>query len=425
MKLVFNRKNMSKKNYSPFFISGMTVLMLIFGFVGALLANHFCMDLTGRCLYSGGEVSREIVHEVEEKTYIEESALIGAVEKVSPAVVSIVATKDMPVYRQQSANPFGSPFGNFYFNVPEVDEEGNPVFEKQNIGGGSGFLVTEDGVVMTNKHVVAGEGIEYTVVMSDGEEYKSKVIARDTVLDVAFLQMMNENEEKPKNLPVVEFGDSSDLKIGQRVFAVGYALAEFENTVTSGIVSAFGRDIVASDNMTGAEKISNLIQTDTAINPGNSGGPLVNLAGQVVGINTAIAGNSEGIGFVIAIDEAKSVIDSVLKNGKIVRPYMGVRYQMLTAELAEDFNLKVTQGARLIEDQQNNLPAVVKDSPADKAGLVVGDIILEINGEKLTKENDLRDVVSGHDVGDELRLKISRMNEEKEVKVILGEQPQE
>lgn len=417
---------MSKNNSSSrFFIPGVLVLMLIFGFGGGLLANYFCIDLTGKCLYSGGEVSKEVVHEVEEKTYIEESALIDAVEKVSPAVVSIIATQDMPVYRKQSANPFGNPFGNFYFNVPETDEDGNVVYQKQNIGGGSGFLITEDGIVVTNKHVVSGENLEYTVVLSDGTEYASEVIAKDTVLDIAMLQIKDNEGAKPSNLPVVEFGNSGDLKIGQRVFAVGYALAEFENTVTSGIVSAFGRDIVASDSMIGMEQINNLIQTDTAINPGNSGGPLVNLTGQVVGINTAIAGNSEGIGFVIPIDEVKGVIESVLKNGKIVRPYLGVRYQMLTPEIAEDFDLEVNEGARLVEDLQNNLPAVVKDSPASEAGLVVGDVILEIDGEKLTTENDLRMVISGKNVGDKITLKIWRAGEEKNIELTLTEQPQE
>lgn len=421
------------KNFSSssFFLPVVLVVMLFFGFGGALLANYFCMNLTGRCLYSNDTVNKEVVHEVEEKTYVEESALTEAVEKVSPAVVSIVATKDMPVYRQQATNPFGdnssNPFGNFFFNfnVPEKDENGNQVYQKQNIGGGSGFIFTNDGLVVTNKHVVAGDGLEYTIVTSDGKEYQSKVVAKDTVLDIAVIQMLNEDGKKPSNLPVVEFGNSGDLKIGQRVFAVGYALAEYANTVTSGIVSALGRDIVAGDGILGTEHITNLIQTDTAINPGNSGGPLANLAGQVVGINTAIAGNSEGIGFVIPIDEVKPVLDSVIKNGKIIRPYIGVRYQMLTPEIAEQFNLKITQGARLIDDQQNNSPAVVKDSPAGKAGLLAGDVITKVDDEELTVENDLRTVVAAHNVGDTLKLTIWRAGEEKTFKVVLTEQPSE
>jgi len=424
---------MSKKiTDSSFFIPGIVILMLVFGFTGALTANYFCLNLTGRCLYSNSATTNtETVNKIEEKTYVEESALIDAVEKASPAVVSIIATKDMPVYRQQTANPFGdngaNPFGGFFFNfnTPELDENGNQVYQKQNIGGGSGFIITNDGLVATNKHVVAGDDMEYTVVTSDGTEYKSKIVARDTVLDIAVIQILDEKGGKPSNLPVVEFGKSDDLKIGQRVFAVGYALAEYANTVTSGIISAVGREITASDGLMSAEHISNLIQTDAAINPGNSGGPLVNLAGQVVGINTAIAGNSEGIGFVIPIDEARPVLDSVLKNGKIVRPYIGVRYQMLTPEIAEQFNLQITQGARLIEDQKNNLPAVVKGSPANKAGLVVGDVILKINNEDLTMENDLRDVINKYDIGKELTLKIWRAGEEKEIKLTLVEQPQE
>lgn len=413
---------MAKKKERRFWAGvGFLVLVFVFGFGGAFMANYFCVELGGRCMYAGEEgaaSSGEVVERVEQISYVEESALIDAVEKVSPAVVSVVVSKDLAVYRQEFNPFFGGGFGDFYFSVPEVDENGEQESVKQNVGGGSGFIVTNDGMVVTNRHVVSDEGAEYTVVLSDGTEYQGEVVAMDTVLDIAVMQMVDENGDKPSGMPVVELGSSDDLRIGQRVFAVGYALAEYANTVTSGVVSAKERDVV-----TNTERMSGLIQTDTAINLGNSGGPLVNLAGQVVGINTAVAGNAEGIGFVLPIDDVKPVLESVMKNGRIVRPYVGVLYQMITPSLVEQLNLDVMEGARLVEDVQNGVPAVAPDSPALEAGLKLGDVVTKINGEKLTVENDLRTVILKYQPGEEVTLTVWRDGEEIEKKVTLVESP--
>jgi serine protease Do len=223
-------------------------------------------------------------------------------------------------------------------------------------------------------------------------------------------------------LPVVELGDSDELKVGQWVVAVGNALGQFQNTVTAGIVSAKGRQIQASDSDgTSTETLSNLLQTDTAINSGNSGGPLVNLKGQVIGINTAVASGAQGIGFAIPINEAKSAIESIKKTGKIVRPYLGVRYQTVTPEIAKANNLSVDYGAIVLRGTGLTAFAVVPGSPADKAGIIENDIILEVNGDKIDADHSLVSLIQQYQVGDEVELKVLSKAKEKTVKVNLEE----
>lgn len=325
-----------------------------------------------------------------EKIVIEESnAIIDASKKVSPAVVSIVSKA---VYQDI--------FGRTY-------ESG---------GAGTGFILTNDGLIITNKHVVAEESTQYTVVLSDGKSYDAEVKSRDPYNDIAVLKINAEN------LPVVELGDSDQLVVGQWIVAVGNALGRYQNTVTAGVVSAKNRSVEASDS-TGqnTEKLDGLIQTDAAINSGNSGGPIVNLKGQVVGINTAVAANAQNIGFAIPINLAKSAIDSIKETGKIIRPYLGVRYVPITKDIAEQNKLAVDYGAMVVRGNSLGDVAVVPGSPADKAGIVENDIILEINGEKINADNSLVQLIQQYKVGQEVELKVLSKGSEKSVKLKLEE----
>lgn len=358
--------------------------------------------------------------------YVEESQLIDTVDKVSPSVVSIVISKDLPLYRQgvrqfDFNQFFNDPFEfNMPFEEPQRDANGNIKKEKRQIGGGSGFIISDDGLVVTNRHVVEDDEAEYTVVTNDGKEFPAQILAKDTLNDFAVLKLMDNEENKVKDLPFVELGDSASLKIGQKVLAIGNALAEYQNTVTTGIISGKGRSIAAG-SMQGNESLINLIQTDAAINPGNSGGPLVNLEGQVIGINTAIADGAEGIGFALPIDDVKSLITSVEENGKIVRPYLGVRFMMLDAAKAKELKIDVENGALLVGDEANGEFAVIPGSPADKAGLQIKDVIQEINGEEVNLDNPLHVMINKYQPGDTVKLKVWRSGEVKEISVKLSE----
>ncbi len=363
--------------------------------------------------------------------YVEESSIIETVKKVQDSVVNIVATKDIIKYKRTPFfydNFFNEPFFNDFFGnrfnqneQKEKSEDEEEPIERVKVGGGSGFIYSEDGLILTNKHVVSDENAEYTVILFDGTEFEAEVLARDSFNDIAVVKAKPKDGEKMPKFKPLKLGESSSLQVGQRVVAIGNALAEFENTVTTGIISAKGRSIIASDGRYSGEKIQNLIQTDAAINPGNSGGPLVNLVGEVVGMNTAIAQGAESIGFAIPADDLRSVAESVENHGRIVRPFIGVRYMMITEEVAKSLNLDREEGALLITDAQRGIPAVVKDSPADKAGLKANDIILEIDGEKLILENDLRSLISEKNIDDTLKLRVLRDCEELEIKVKLEE----
>lgn len=350
---------------------------------------------------------------------IEESATTAAVKKVAPAVVSIVISKDLSkLYNATGSNIFSFPNGfdfpfGFSFGTPQPNNGTSG--GKQEIGGGTGFIISNDGLVFTNKHVASDAEAEYTVITNDGTKYDAKIVATDPFIDIAILRI------DASNLPTVELGDSGSVELGQTVIAIGNSLGEYQNTVTKGVISGMGRRVVAGDQQGGSEVIDEAIQTDAAINPGNSGGPLVNLAGQVIGINTAMSQNGQLIGFAIPINAAKQAIESVKQYGKIVRPWLGVRYVLLNSDIAKTNKIDIDHGALIVRGKDSTEPAVVPDSPADKAGLAEDDVILEINGQPIDENHPLSKIISGLKPGDEVTLKIFHDGKDRTVKVVLAE----
>lgn len=290
-------------------------------------------------------------------------------------------------------------------------------------GAGTGFIISSDGVVVTNRHVVPQGVKDVSVTLSDGTILDDvEVIGRTASsdpLDIAFLKI---KDTKGKTLVPATIGDSSSMEVGNRVIAIGNALGQFENTVTSGILSGYGRDVDARSGSS-VESLTNLFQTDAAINPGNSGGPLVNLSGEVIGINTAVA-DAQNIGFAIPINDVKGLIASVQKNGRLERPYLGVRYVSLTDDVAYYYNLDTKRGA-YIAPSQDGSSSIINDSPADKAGLREKDIIISINNVKIDENNSLVSVLGRFSVGNEVRLKIVRDGKEQTITVKLEAAPQD
>lgn len=340
-----------------------------------------------------------------------EDTVVNIVKRTNPAVVAIMVSKEVPKYEEYLRNM--SPFGGFFnFQVPAYRQNGT---EMQEIGGGSGFLVSQDGYIVTNKHVVTNEGAEYAVFTSDGTKYTARVVARDPSLDVAVIKIDGDT------FPYLTFGDSDSLQSGQTVIAIGNALAEYRNTVSVGVVSGLSRSITAGDGRGSAENLNQLIQTDAAINPGNSGGPLLDLRGEVVGVNVAMANGAQSIGFSLSANSVKSVVDSVKKTGKIVRPYIGVRYVPITKDLAQKNHLSVEYGVLVGRGKDVADLAVIPGSPGDKAGIMENDIILEMDGKELTEDVDFASLIRAKSVGDMIVLKVLHKGVEKNMTVTLEE----
>lgn len=350
-----------------------------------------------------------------------EKVTIDTVERSQPAVVSIVITKDVPIierfYGDVPGNffgPFGDffndPFSQFQFRVPQLRERGT---EKQEIGGGSGFLISPDGMIVTNRHVVSEEGAEYTVFLNDGTKHEAKVFAQDPVIDIAIIKI------EGAGFPSLSFGDSDHLRVGQTVIAIGNALGEFRNTVSSGVISGLSRSISAGDERGQTEQLDEVIQTDAAINRGNSGGPLLDLSGNVVGVNVAVAFGSENIGFALPANTVKAIVESVQKEGKIVRPYLGIRYVQITPALQKANNLPIDHGVLVLRGEKPEELAVIPGSPANKAGIVEGDIITEIDGERIDEKTSLAALIRKKKVADTINLKVYSKSQEQEVRVTL------
>lgn len=376
------------------------------------VANWFKTNILGQSSSSSSNTNNSLNKIVKEGTIkvTEESATVDAVKKVSPAVVSIIITQDLSkIYNMTGPDLF--PYDFFGFPNSYQQPQG-----QQEVGAGSGFIISSDGMILTNKHVVSTQDAEYTVITSDGKEYKAKVLATDPFNDIALVKI------EATDLPTVELGDSESLQIGQTVIAIGFALGEYKNTVTKGVISGLARTVTAGSSQGGqSETLENIIQTDAAINFGNSGGPLINIAGQVIGVNTAISQEGQLIGFAIPINQAKYAIESVQKEGRVIRPYLGVRYTIINEAIAKANNLSVNYGALIVRGESRTDLAIIPGSPADKAGLVENDIILEFNGQKIDQNNTLAKEIQKYHVADEVTLKILNKGEQKEVKITLEE----
>ncbi len=276
--------------------------------------------------------------------------------------------------------------------------------KKTERGVGTGFLVSDNGYILTNKHVVETDhpgDTHYRIILSSGQKYYAQLIDSDPFNDLAVLKIHD------KGLPSLDLGNSDQLVVGSTVLAIGNALGKYQNTVTKGIVSGLDRDFVAQTLDGRSQVLNNIIQTDAGINLGNSGGPLINLEGEVVGVNVAVDRSGDSLGFAIPINEVKPVIESVKEHGIIIRPRLGVSYQMITPEMAIDQDLVRDSGA-LIAPAQDGESGVLPGSPAAEAGLEQGDIIFEINAIEINQDNTLRSVIQNFQPGDRIGLKVQR-----------------
>ena len=388
----------------------------VFGFMaanigqGKLNLSNFFKKSQNQTGQSGNAASGQTINVPDE-----ESAVIQTVKTDSPAVVSIIISKNVPQAQDFFSDPFFDPFG-FQQQQPKSQNQNQNSNQKQEVGAGSGFIVTSDGLVVTNKHVISDPNADYTVMTSDQKKYDAKVLAIDPTNDLGILKI------DATNLPILDLGDSANLQIGQTVIAIGNSLGEFRNTVSKGVISGLKRNVNAGSGLAGqSELLSQVIQTDAAINPGNSGGPLLDIQGKVIGVNVAMAQGAENIGFALPIDLVKKDIASVKSSGKITQPYIGVRYVPIDAQIQKDNNLSFDYGALVVRGQQVTDFAVIPGSPADKAGIVENDIILEVNGTKVDSDHPLANLLSQYGVGDTLTLQVWHKGNTNDVKVTLEE----
>ena len=361
--------------------------------LGVFLLGAF---VTGVYLERNGKVvnqdSQERVELIDKRIVSEESVVTEVVERTNASVVTVAISKLQMSGGGGIYDPFG--FWGDFFGIPFSQ----PEEEKIEKDIGSGFIISSDGLVVTNKHVVSDLEAKYRVIVSDGKEYEVKNIYRDPEVDLAILKI------EATDLKPVEMGDSDNLKVGQMVIAIGTALGEFRSTVTTGVISGLGRGIVAGSPLEGAEKLENVIQTDAAINPGNSGGPLLNSSGQVIGVNVAVSMSGQNIGFALPINIVKSSIDNFKATGEFDRPYLGVSYRIISKRAA--LLNEVPQGA-YVED-------VMVGSGAEKAGIEKGDIITEIDGIKIGEDEStsLVNLINKKKIGDTIEVKIWRDGQE-------------
>ena len=340
----------------------------------------------------------------QKKIVTSESALISQIAKtVGPSVVSI----------------------SVEISDGSVDFFGNEQPSAQ--GAGTGIILSTSGIIVTNRHVVPEGTTKVGVTLSDGTEFKDvSVLGRTSEgdsLDVAFLKI---NDLEGHELVAAELGDSTKMQVGENVVAIGNALGQFQNTVTSGIISGYGRSITAGDSsgQGATENLINLFQTDAAINQGNSGGPLVNMNGQVIGINTAVAaGDAQNIGFAIPINDISGMINQVLETGKFARPYLGIRSVALSPDVAKQLDLSQTSGAYISESNDPSSPSIIPDSPADKAGLKQRDIITAIDDTKIDQTHSLSSLLGTHQPGDKVKLTIVRDGKTLHINATLGTLP--
>jgi len=339
------------------------------------------------------------------------SPIVDVAKKVCPAVITVVVSKDLPKVEEFYSFPYG---GKEYI-VPMTEKGVAGKMEKMQIGGGSGFIISPDGYVITSNHVVADLTADYTVILDPEHKLSATVLSRNPINDIAILKV------EGKNLPSLVLADSNKIQLGEEVAAVGNPLGEFSDTLSAGIVSGLSRYITAFGGIDNQmQNLRGLIQTDAAINPGNSGGPLVNMDGQVIGINTAMIMGAQNIGFAIPINYAKKDLEEVRKFGKIVVPFLGVKYVLLSEEMAKANKLSVDYGALIVREALGE-PPVVKGSAADRAGLKEFDIILECNGQKVTTKTPLAEILQKSKIGEKTDFKVLRDGKEVILSAVLEE----
>lgn len=367
----------------PLLAAGLLAVATVAGFAGATAQDMLSGQSTGlSVLNTPAEDGNRVVTPDEES--------IAAVAKaVSPSVVSVLTST--------------SQVSRFY----------NESYQQE--GAGTGMIVSSDGYILTNKHVVDGAD-SVTVLATDGKRYEDvEVLGSDPLNDVAFLKIKN-----VKGLPAITLGDSKTIRIGQSVVAIGNALGQYQNSVTSGIISGTGRPVVASSDGTAAgesENLNDLIQTDAAINSGNSGGPLLNLKGQVIGINTAIAADAQSIGFAIPISATKGMLSHVIKTGKVERAYLGVQYVSVTPAVKEEYDLRVDKGDYITSDRGSS---VQSGGPAEKAGVKDKDIIIAVNGYRVGEVASVSTLISEYEPGQKVELTVLRDGREIKLTATLG-----
>jgi len=383
----------AKKVYAKLRASG-AALVLLLGLVGGY-GGAWLQDQTSSQL-SFGSLSDQ------KKVVTSTGQLINKIAKdVGPSVVSVNVK-----VTTQTQSFFG-------FSQPSTQA-----------GAGTGVILTSDGYILTNRHVVPTETTDISITLSNGTELKDvKVIGRTGSGDTLDIALLKITDLKGQKLVPAVLGDSAQVGVGDGVVAIGNALGQFQNTVTSGIISGFGRSITAGSSSADAENLDDLFQTDAAINQGNSGGPLVNLNGQVIGINVAIAGNAQNIGFAIPINDVKGLVQNAIKTGKFERPYLGIRYIPLTADIAKQYGLSVTNGAYIAPAASADSPSVLDGSPAADAGLKVGDIITKIDGTSIDSEHSLTSLLGKHLPGDKLELTVVNGSDTRTVSITVGSAP--
>jgi serine protease Do len=339
------------------------------------------------------------------------SPIVSIAKKACPAVVSVIVSKDLP----KVEDFYSFPYGGKEYIMPMVQKDGTNPVEKTEIGGGSGFIISKDGYVVTSNHVVADTSAEYTVIISPTQKLQAKVLSRNPINDIAILKI------EGRNFPFIDLDNSDAIRIGEDVVAIGNPLGEFTDTLSRGIVSGLSRYITAFGGAgTQMQNLRGLIQTDAAINPGNSGGPLVNMKGRVIGINTAMIMGAQNIGFAIPINYVKKDLAEVKKYGRIVMPFLGIKYVIISKDMAKANKLPVENGALVVREALGEYP-VIKNSSADKAGIKEFDIILEVNGQAVTADNPLADILQACKIGQEATFKVLRDGQEIALKTTLSE----
>jgi len=361
---------------------------LVGGLVLVLLWGSGKLPWLGSLVAPSNTVANNTISNVQNPAVAGNLSIEDVVAKVAPSVVSITSKSQVQGF-----------FGGTY----------------EQKSSGTGFIIRSNGLIVTNRHVASSSSANYTVTTSTGKSYDAQVVAQDTFNDLAILKI------SASGLPVASLGDSSKLRVGQQVIAIGNALGEYQNTVTTGIVSAIGRAITAGGSAGGSEQLDNVIQTDAAINPGNSGGPLVNLSGEVIGINTAIDVQGQSIGFAIPINDVKSGIESVAAGGKISRPMLGIRYVTITQDLATLNHMSVNKGALVTRGSGTNELAVTPGGPADKAGIKENDIIVSLDGKEINETTTIPSILKQHRPGDIIKIQLLRGGKSITVSVTLGE----